>query len=352
MKKKHILSLTPQELKNLLVEWGEPEYRYAQLINYTYKHYHKSFNKMYNLPSTLRSTLSNIFNIRTITIQAEKPSKDQETRKLLLSLQDNNLIEMVIITHPNRRTVCISTQVGCPLACKFCATGKLGFKRNLSVGEIVEQVLIARELYGIKNVVFMGMGEPFLNYSNVKKALQIIHHPKAIGIGWRHITISTAGIPKYIRQIAKDFPQVRLAVSLTATTNKKRSKLMPINNKYPLETIYDALDTYQQITNRRFTFEYTLFKNINTNYNDALRLQTLSKRLNFILNLIEYNPVPEVDDLKPPTRKEVIRFTRMLRDLGVKFAIRRKKGTDIYSGCGQLALYWAKLNLKEEKSHG
>jgi len=267
-------------------------------------------------------------------------SKDGRTVKARIILDDGLAIETVLMKHSDRRnTVCVSSQVGCPLGCLFCVTGEIGFKRNLTASEIVEQVLffaryLKKENEKITNIVFMGMGEPFLNWENVKEAIQIINDDNCFGIGARKISVSTSGIVEGIEKLAKEFPQINLAISLHAPNDRLRGELMPVNKKYPLEKIFQAVDEYIEKTNRKVMFEYVVLKNVNDSEKQAKELVKILKNPLYMLNLIAYNPNGRFE---PSSPEKIKKFKNMLEKGGVFTTQRYRFGSDIEAACGQLA---------------
>ena len=258
----------------------------------------------------------------------------------MFELNDGNAVEAVFLTDEDRTTLCISTQVGCAMNCDFCATAHIPFKRNLSAGEIVDEVYTAEKDAGeITNVVFMGMGEPLNNYDEVIKSVRILNDPNGRNIGIRHITISTCGIVPGIKKLTEENIYPRLAVSLNAPTNILRSKLMPINRKYPLESLFNSLSQYFNRTKSQVTFEYVLIDGINDSTMHAQMTAKLLKKLNCKVNLIEFNPNP-FTDFKPSGTEAMKRFKRILEQADIKTIIRLKKGRDIKAGCGQLGADW------------
>ena len=277
-----------------------------------------------------------------LSIKAETlVSKTKDSIKASITLKDDLKIESVLMHHKDgRNTVCVSCQVGCALGCEFCATGKMGFERNLDCFEIIEQALFfARYLKKnnkrISNVVFMGMGEPFLNYENVLKAIRILNYKEGLNIGARNISVSTAGIPEGIEKLSKEGFQVNLAVSLHAPNNKLRSQIMPINKKYILEQVLKAVDSYIKITKRKVMFEYLLIKDINDSDQHAMELAKLMRKPLYFLNLILYN---STGFFKPSSAKRVEEFKKILKTAGVNFSQRHRFGDDIKAACGQFAV--------------
>ncbi|MFH0930076.1 MAG: 23S rRNA (adenine(2503)-C(2))-methyltransferase RlmN [Candidatus Moraniibacteriota bacterium] len=267
-------------------------------------------------------------------------SKDNRTVKALIELEDSLAIETVLMKHTDKRnTVCVSSQVGCPLGCIFCVTGKMGFKRNINESEIVNQVLffaryLKRQKEKITNVVFMGMGEPFLNWENVKEAIQIINDDNCFGIGARKISVSTAGITEGIAKLIQDFPQINLAISLHAPDEKLRGELMPVNKKYSIAKILKSVDEYIEKTNRKVMFEYVMLKDVNDSEQQAKKLAKLLKKPLYMVNLIAYNPNGRFES--SPAEK-IKKFKAILEKEGIFVTQRYRFGTDIEAACGQLA---------------
>jgi len=328
-------------LNNLLK--NEPKYRLKQVYKVLFVDFISNWQEATVLPVSLREKLNQEF---PLTIKAEiYRSKNKSTIKTLVELQDGLKVEAVLMRHGSRNTVCLSSQVGCPLGCKFCATGAMGFKRNLRVGEIINQYLyLARYLKNnfnknnkITNVVFMGMGEPFLNYENVIGAIRTMNDKDLIGLGARHISISTAGIADGIKKLAKENIQVNLAISLHAPEDKLRSRLMPINNKYNIKKVLLAVDYYIEKTSRRVMFEYLMIKDTNDSPAQARQLAQLMRMPLHFVNLIEYNPNAKDKFLPSPTAN-VKRFEDILKKEGVAVTKRNSFGQDINAACGQLAI--------------
>jgi 23S rRNA (adenine2503-C2)-methyltransferase len=267
-------------------------------------------------------------------------SKDGRTVKATIELEDGLVVETVLMKHTDKRnTICVSSQVGCPLGCLFCVTGTMGFKRNLNVSEIVSQVLfftryLRKKNEKITNVVFMGMGEPFLNWENVKKAIQILNDDNCFGIGARKISVSTAGITEGIEKLIQDFPQINLAISLHAPDDKLRGELMPVNKEYPIEKILQSVDNYIEKTNRKVMFEYVMLKNVNDSEEQAKKLAKLLKKPLYMVNLIAYNPNGRFESSPP---EKIKKFKAILEKAGIFATQRYRFGTDIKAACGQLA---------------
>jgi 23S rRNA (adenine2503-C2)-methyltransferase len=344
----HVATVT--DIKSLhldeLREIAEPSYRADQITNWLYQKRVNSFAEMTDLPQALRTKLAANFSLGKIDTLRVLGSKDT-TQKFLFRLSDGNLIESVLIpaspalygSPSDRRTICISTQVGCAYGCKFCASGLDGWKRNLRADEIVNQIMMVEEASDqrIDNVVFMGMGEPLANYENLMRAIQIINAPWGIGIGARHITISTSGLVPQIRQLADQSLQIRLAVSLHGASDDVRSRIMPINRKYNLSALLDACRYFSSRKKQRITFEYILIAQVNDSDEQARQLAKHARALEAKVNLIPYNKVEGLDWAQPsPDRQK--KFLAVLRAANVRATLRREKGDDIAAACGQLRL--------------
>jgi len=346
IKKTPIKSLLLEELKAKLGTMGQPSYRAAQIMEWIYRKRVKSFEAMSNLPQGLRDALASEFAFDDLT-PARKLGSEDTTRKFLFQLEDGNLIESVLIPASpalygdasDRRTICVSTQVGCAYGCKFCASGLDGWTRNLQAGEIVEQILRVEELSGekINNIVFMGMGEPLANFDNLMRAISIINAPWGIGIGARHITISTSGLAPRIRDLADQPLQIRLAVSLHGATDEVRQQIMPVNRKYNLATLLEACDYWTAHKKQKITFEYILIDQVNSTEEQALALSKIATRLDAKINLIPYNTVEGLPWKRPSVRGQD-HFLGILKRHHAAATIRREKGHDIEAACGQLRL--------------
>lgn len=317
-----------------------PKYRIKQAKEAVFKNLISDWNKATFLPLSLRDELNQKC---PLGINSEMLiSKKKDSIKARILLCDNLMIETALMRHKDgRNTVCVSSQVGCPLGCQFCATGKMGFKRNLNPMEIVEQVILfARYLKKggkkVTNVTFMGMGEPFLNYDNVLKSARIINTKEKLNIGARNISISTAGIIEGIEKFAKEDTQINLAISLHAPSNELRNKLMPINKHYHLERVLNATDNYIKKTKRQVMFEYLLIKDINDTESCARELARIMRHPLYYLNLILYNPTPG-NDFKPSTTERVKKFKEILKKNKIVFSQRFRFGEDIKAACGQFA---------------
>ena len=344
--KPSIYNFTLPELEVWLAARGEPCYRASQALKWLYEKRVDQFQEMSDLSERLRAGLNQEFVFKALSGVRKTGSRDT-TQKFLFALKDGTLIESVLIpaspalygSPSDRRTLCVSTQVGCAYGCKFCASGLEGWTRNLESGEIVEQVLQVEALSGekINNLVFMGMGEPLANYQNLLRAIEIIRAPWGVGIGARHITVSTSGLAPRIRDLAEQPLQIRLAISLHGATDEVRQRIMPINRKYDLATLMDACEYYCEKKGQRITFEYILIEQVNDQLDQAIELAKLARRLEAKVNLIPYNTVQGLSWKRPSqTRQQT--FFRALRKCGVDATIRREKGHDIDAACGQLRL--------------
>jgi 23S rRNA (adenine2503-C2)-methyltransferase len=339
-----IASLTRDELANWLAMQQQPAFRADQVLSWIYRRRAGSFADMSNLPAGLREALGAQFTLSSLELVRRLGSRDT-TQKFLFRLNDGQLIETVLIPASpalygevsDRRTLCISSQVGCAYGCKFCASGLDGWTRNLQAGEIVEQILRVEEAAGekVNNVVFMGMGEPLANYEQLMRAIAIINAPWGIGLGARHLTISTSGLAPQIRRLGDQPLQVRLAISLHGATDAVRAQIMPINRKYPLAELLDACRYYRASKKQKLTFEYILIDGVNDSEEQALALAPLANRLDAKVNLIPYNDVAGLAWSRPPLQRQEA-FVRLLRGRGVSATLRREKGSDIDAACGQL----------------
>lgn len=323
-------------LKNVLV--GQPKFRFGQAYKAIYQDLISDWNENTTLPLNLREQLNQECSLE---IKAELFGSDKsETQKALLTLDDDSKIETVLMRHEDgRRTVCVSSQVGCSLGCAFCATGKLGFKRNLTVNEIISQVLffariLKKENARVSNVVFMGMGEPFLNYENVMTAVRLLNDKDTFNIGARHISISTSGVIDGINKFMKEDLQINLAISLHAPNDKLRAQLMPIDRKYPLPRLMGAIEKYVELKSRQVMFEYLLIDGINDGDDHARELVVLMKNPLYTVNLIRYNPT---GSFQPSTAARIKKFKNILLREGIKVTQRYSFGQDIAAACGQLA---------------
>ena len=340
-----IKSLTLDELGARLAALGQPAYRAKQVMEWIYGKRVKAFEGMSNLPAPLRAQLNAEFVFDDLKPVRTLGSEDT-TRKFLFALGDGALIEAVLIPASpalygeasDRRTLCISTQVGCAYGCKFCASGLDGWSRNLGAGEIVGQVLRVEEISGekINNIVFMGMGEPLANFANVMKAIGIINAPWGLGLGARHITLSTSGLAPQIRELADQPLQVRLAISLHGATDEVREQIMPVNRKYPLATLLEACAYYTSKKKQFLTFEYILIENVNDRVEDAAALVRVARKVKGVkINCIPYNQVEGLDWIRPSDARQDA-FMAVLERAHIPATLRREKGHDIAAACGQL----------------
>jgi 23S rRNA (adenine2503-C2)-methyltransferase len=336
----NLYDLDLDQLMLFMGDLGQPDYRARQLWHWLYQRYAHDYGQMTTLPTSLRYELAEIASLGTWKIAARQNSSDAMTTKLLFQLSDGNFIETVLMRYDKRRTICISTQAGCAMGCVFCATGQMGFSRNLSVGEIVAQVLhFARELAvegaKITNVVFMGMGEPLHNYDNTLNALDRLTNPEGFNLGARKVTISTVGLVPAIRRYADERRQTPLAVSLHAATDRERNKLIPVARRWPLESLMDVCRYYVQKTGRRLTFEWALIAGENDTNEQAQQLGGLLSGMLCHVNLIPLNPTAGYKG-KPSDPSTVSTFQKILAANGVTSSVRLRRGIDIKAGCGQL----------------
>ncbi len=347
-----LLDLAPTQLQDLMKSWGEPAYRGKQIYEWLHKNLVTDPAQMTNLPKTLRERLAAETAINPLELIVQVDDDAGETRKALFRLPDGSTIEVVLMLYDKRRTVCISTQVGCGIGCPFCATGLGGLVRNLSPGEIIAQVhwferwlrqesgdsegLVVQRPTRVTNIVVMGMGEPLANYAATMQALRAIADPKTFALSARNITLSTSGlIPKIDRLAEEKFP-IRLAVSLHAPTDRLRNKLVPINKRYGLAGLMSALHRYQEKTNRRVTFEYAMMRGINDAVEQAHLLADLLLPLKHAhVNLIPLNPTPG-SPYQPSSRETVLAFQQVLENAGITTTVRLRRGVEISAGCGQL----------------
>lgn len=346
---KELRGCTEDDLKEYCKKMGLPRFRANQLFRWVQQKAVRSWAEMKNITDADRQVLSTGLRLYTLDKVREQRSVDG-TRKYLFRLKDGEMIECVLMDYArtrsrDRHTVCVSTQVGCSVGCAFCATGLEGFRRNLSVAEIVSQVLdityfIRQEDpdFQVTNIVFMGMGEPLLNYERVLQAIQLMNHSQGLNIGMRRMTISTSGVASRIIQLAKDNPQVGLAVSLHAARDEERNNLIPMNRRYPLSQLMDACQEYTQITNRRITFEIALTAENAKRKEAAAFAQLLKVQLGHV-NLIPVNPVAGTG-MERPHPEQIKKFAQVLEDAGISVSSREERGTDIDAACGQLRRQW------------
>ncbi|MCI8352391.1 MAG: 23S rRNA (adenine(2503)-C(2))-methyltransferase RlmN [Clostridia bacterium] len=330
---KNIKDYNLEELKQEFVGLGEKSYRAEQVFKWLYIENVTSFDEMSNLSLDLRDKLKQEFSICTYNILKKQESSDG-TRKYLFDVLDGNAIETVLMSYHHGYTICVSSQIGCKMGCKFCASTGIQFVRSLTSGEIVEQILAVERDTGIKisNIVFMGIGEPFDNYDNVLNAVRIINNPKGLNIGARHISISTSGIVPRIYDFANEDMQCTLSISLHATTDAKRSAMMPVNNAYNIEELMKACKYYIEKTNKRISFEYALAKDNNESLEDAKRLVKLLKGMICHVNLIPINKI-ENGKFTKSTNENILKFRDYLNDNGIVATVRRELGSDIDAAC-------------------
>lgn len=337
----NIRSLTEAGLRDQMVELGEKPFRAKQVYEWLWKKNAVSFEDMTNLSVSLRALLEAHFFIDHIALQDQQISSDK-TIKCAFTVDENKVIEGVLIPTSSRMTACISSQVGCSLSCKFCATGRLKLMRNLTAGEIVDQVVYLRdqalERYQtpLTNIVYMGMGEPLLNYANTLRSTEILSAPEGLGISPKRITVSTAGIAKMIKRLGDDQVRFNLALSLHAANDKKRSEIMEINDSNNLEALAEALRYFHEKTGNRITFEYIIFKDFNDSIDDARELAAFARCVPCKVNIIEYNPIDGGEFLQADARK-VDEFAKFLESRNMIVNVRRSRGKDIDAACGQLA---------------
>jgi 23S rRNA (adenine2503-C2)-methyltransferase len=341
MEKPLIYDLDFEELKALLASWGEPAFRALQIWQGLYQQLWLTPDEFSNVPRSLREKMAEELRWKALVPETILKSKDEETVKTLFRLPDEREVEAVLMRYEERRTLCISSQAGCAMGCVFCATGQMGFKRHLTSGEIVAQVIYyARQLKDqgeqVTNVVLMGMGEPFHNYQNTMKAIDQLNDSTGFNLGARRFTISTVGLVPMIRKFANEKRQVNLAISLHAANNKDRSALLPVNKKYPLEEVMEACRYYVDKTSRRITIEWALIHGENDTPEVAQELANLLKGLMCHVNVIPLNPTQKYSG-KATTRERARSFCDVLNRAGIPCTIRIRRGIDIQAGCGQLA---------------
>ena len=351
-----LTDLNIEEVNKLVTSLGEPAYRARQLLAWVYQRMAVSLDEMTDLPQSFRSKLAAQVTLHTLTPAHEVKAKDG-TVKVLFRLHDGKTVETALMKFvaqasapvdkikSYRYTVCVSTQVGCPIGCPFCATGQQGFERNLTPGEIIDQVLYfarylrdpsnGREGERIDNIVFMGMGEPLSNYDALWQAIEMLNSPDGFGLSARSMTISTAGLIPGIKRLSGEKLQVGLAISLHAAENQLRDKLVPVNKKYPLEELIPACQEYFNRTGRRVSFEYALFNGVNDSLSQAQSLADLIQGMNCHVNLISANSTAN-QTLQPTPRSQVLAFQQALKDRGINCTLRQSRGQDIDAGCGQL----------------
>lgn len=354
VEKVHLRNLALRELEAWIEGLGEKRFRARQIFRHLHVRHAQSWDACTDLSLTLRDKLQRISTLTTLKLRKHLLSSDG-TERFIFALEDSPEIgmgvEAVMIPDPPRYTVCVSTQVGCPLGCAFCYTGKIGFRRNLTAGEIVEQISLVQKHIGsrrrITNVVFMGMGEPLLNEKELFRAIEILLDPQGFSFSHRRITVSTVGIIPAMERLGKKFP-VNLAVSLHATEDNTRSQIMPVNRTYPLKPLLEACKRYPLLPRKRITFEYVLIEGVNDSERDALALAKMLKDLKCKVNLIPYNPFPG-SPFRRPEDARIRRFQNILLDSHITATIRESRGLDIGAACGQLA---GILERAEDFEHG
>jgi 23S rRNA (adenine2503-C2)-methyltransferase len=341
MEKKDIRQLSLEELKQLFIDLGEKPFKAKQLKEWLWKKSAQSFSEMSNISLKIREHLSENYLINSVSIEDEQTSSDK-TVKCAFKLFDNNIVEGVLIPTPKRMTACISSQVGCSLTCKFCATGRLKRLRNLDSAEMYDQVARLNELayrnhnIPLSNIVYMGMGEPLLNYKNMIDSIEKITSPEGLGMSPKRITVSTAGIAKMIKKLGDDQVKFNLALSLHAANDKKRDEIMPINEQNTLEALKEAIIYFHEKTGSRITYEYIIFKDFNDQIEDAQELAKFCKISPCKINIIEYNPIEDGEYTNTyPERTDA--FAAYLEKKNLVVNVRRSRGKDIDAACGQLA---------------
>lgn len=341
MIKKDIRALTLPQLSQIFEEIGEPAFRAKQVYDWLWAKGMVEFGQMSNLSKKLRDYLEANFTINAVQIHELQVSSDR-TIKCAMRLHDNYVVESVLIPHQERMTACISSQVGCSLTCKFCATGKLKRMRNLNADEIFDQVVLVKNTAGeryeapLTNIVYMGMGEPLLNYTEVLKSVEKITSPTGLGMSPKRITVSTAGVAKMIKKLGDDKVKFNLALSLHAANDEKRNQLMPINETNTLDNLAEALLYFTEKTGSRPTFEYIVFKDFNDSITDAQELVNYCKRVKSKVNIIEYNAI-DGGEFQQTSKNRLLAFTQHLENNGIICNVRHSRGKDIDAACGQLA---------------
>ena len=331
-------NLSPGELQEFLGSFGKERYRSTQILRWFYQKGVHSFDEMTNLSKRFRQELSQVGFISTLHLLRMEQSRDG-TKKFLFQLEDGNQIESVLIPDKTRLTLCLSTQVGCAFGCRFCLTGKIGWKRDLTVSEILNQILVVKKILpekiSITNIVLMGMGEPLANYDNTLKAINLMHHPDAFKFSSRRITLSTVGLLPGLERLSKEKISFRLAISLNASDEESRSQLMPVNRRYPLRKILALCKKFPLQPRTRITFEYVMVEGINDSPLDAKKLLRILRGIPSKINLIPLNEVPEIP-LKKPSEEKIKEFQEILMEGGFTAIVRTSKGGEISAACGQL----------------
>lgn len=344
----NIYDLTLPQLTELMKSWGQPAFRAKQIYIQLYRNLAPSFEAMTDLPAMLRERLTAETKLGVLQLVQEQTADDGDTRKVLWRLPDGNVVESVLMLYPDRATICISTQAGCAMGCVFCATGRMGLLRNITPGEIVEQVLyFERNLRNngfnaahrhdhITNLVFMGMGEPFANYDRWWTSVEQLHNPQGFNLGARNMTVSTVGLAPGIRRLSTEKIPLNLAISLHAPNDELRSALMPVNRRYPIDDLMAATQEYIDKTHRRVSFEYVLLQGQNDSVELAEQLADLVQGMLCHVNLIPWNPVPGAP-LQRSHRKQIEAFQNVLLERGIACTVRVERGVAIAAACGQLA---------------
>ena len=331
----NIYNLGLEDLEEYFVSIGEKKFKGQQVFDWLYRKKVKSFDEMTNLKKEVIEVLKSNFTMNSISIT--KVERDVDVNKYLFRLKDDEKVEAVLMDHLYGNSLCISTEVGCNMGCKFCESGRLKKIRNLETHEMIEQILLVEEECGkrISHIVIMGIGEPFDNYDNVIKFIEIVNNPKGLELGSRHITVSTCGLVPKIREFTELPYQVNLAISLHAPTNEIRNTIMPINKAYPIEVLMDALKDYIKKTNRRVTFEYILLDNVNDTEECAIKLAELVRGMNCYINLIPYNETNNIS-YKRSKMSQISKFYDILKKNRINVTVRREYGSNISAACGQL----------------
>jgi 23S rRNA (adenine2503-C2)-methyltransferase len=338
LEKIDLKNLSPSELMEFLKSFGKERYRSIQVLRWLYPKGVQSFDEMTNLSKRFRQELNQVSLISTLNLLHLEKAKDG-TQKFLFQLENGNRIESVLIPDKKRLTLCLSTQVGCAFGCQFCLTGKIGWKRDLKISEILNQILVVRKTVpdhpSITNIVLMGMGEPLANYKNSLKAIELMVHPDAFNFSSRRITLSTVGLLPELERLAKENISFRLAISLNASNEETRSHLMPINRRYPLMKLLELCRNFPLRPRTRLTFEYVMLEGINDSLQDAKRLLKILKGIPCKINLIPLNEAPTIP-FKRPSEERIKRFQEILMDGGFTVIVRNSKGEEISAACGQL----------------
>ena len=341
-----LLGLLPEELELFLRGLEQPAYRARQVFSWL--HRGASFAEMTDLPQALRARVAELARAGSLEL-ADKRVASDGAAKYVFRTADEHLLESVFIPHSDHTTVCVSSQIGCAFGCTFCATGQQGLTRSLTAGEIVEQVVRVQHERGgehVRNVVFMGMGEPLANYEAVVKAVKLLNHPEGLHIGARHIAISTCGLPEQIRRLAREHLQIGLSISLHGATDEVRARLVPINRTHPIARVMTAARVYAEVTGRKIAFEYVVIPGLNDTAEQARRLAELIRGLPAMVNVIPQNPKPGEGK---PDRAPAEAFAARLKSHGVEVAVRRSRGAEVLGACGQLR---GRPEAKEDAGRG